>query len=77
MFKVTSIVTTIYTPVPEFISWKLGQEKPHKNCAVVEFRASDEELRHIEQVFRGIPTKNNTKEMIWKGDFAQFIFDNL
>lgn len=77
MFKITAKVRSIYYPVPEFRSWNLGEEKPYERDSVAELHASGEELRFIEQQFRGIPTVMRKETVIWRGVYAQFIYDNL
>lgn len=57
-------------------SWTLKDPKPQFH-PIVTLMASDEELAHIYNYFRGIPSRMCKDEVIWNGVYAQFIYDNL
>lgn len=57
--------------------WHVGQSKPDFEGACVEVQADGHELSHIEASFKNLPIPNETRVVKWKGDLAQFIYDNL
>lgn len=58
-------------------AWKLNQPKPLFGGSVVEVHATGEELIHIRNQFDNLPFPASATKVVWKGDLAQFIYDNL
>jgi hypothetical protein len=56
---------------------KMGQPKPDILNKIVSLTATGEELEAIKKLFVNIPMKPGAKQMEWRNDWAQFIFDNL
>jgi hypothetical protein len=56
---------------------KMGQPKPQIHNRIVSLTASGEELEAIKKLFSNIPMKPGARQVEWKGDWSQFIFDNL
>lgn len=57
-------------------SWKKFQPKPQINGATIKiFKANGDELKHIIRNFGNLPYTK--EECIWRGEMAQFIYDNL
>jgi hypothetical protein len=57
--------------------WHVGDRKPQLSQACVEVRAYGEELTYIRARFTNLPDHMLKAEIVWKGEWAQFIYDNL
>lgn len=44
---------------------------------VVDVYANGHELDYVKSHFTGLPMRLGTRAMTWRGDFAQFIYDNI
>jgi len=58
-------------------TWHIGEPKPillYRN--VLEVRAGGDELSYIEDRFTNLVT-SASKVVLWRGEFARFIADNL
>jgi hypothetical protein len=56
-------------------TWHVGNPKPSlQSCS--EVQADGHELEHIKKCFSNIPIAL-CSVVVWKGAFAQFIYDNL
>ena len=60
---------------PEY-QWHVGDEKPKVYDTVIEVQADSDELDFIAVKFQNIPMAKQAV-VTWKGDMAQFIYDNL
>lgn len=60
-------------------TWLAGKGRPNvgANSIVLELQADGEELIYIKTHFTNIPFPNRNFPTVWKGDLAQFIYDNL
>jgi hypothetical protein len=58
-------------------AWKVNQPKPLFGGGCVEVKASGAELTHIRNQFDNLPFPAGATRVVWKGDLAQFIYDNL
>jgi hypothetical protein len=57
--------------------WKVNQPKPLFGGGCVEVIATDAELVHIRNQFDNLPFPAGATRVRWRGDLAQFIYDNL
>jgi len=56
--------------------WTVGNPRPlFAECG--EVYATDEELTFIRNHFDNLPFPAGAKRVVWRGDFARFIHDNL
>lgn len=60
-------------------TWKKGQEKPMPDAEPFYLQATGNELEFIRNNFNNIPITvgAGVNKCEWKGEMAQFIFDNL
>lgn len=79
MFKVTTREKIGLLTFDRHYSWSLANDiKPSINTDhVTALAASDEELSFVYKYFRGVPTVSQTETVVWRGAYAQFIFENL
>lgn len=56
---------------------KMGQSKPIIHNKITSLIATGEELEAIKKLFTNIPMKPDAKQMEWRNDWAQFVYDNL
>jgi hypothetical protein len=66
---------------PELLSnkehcWSFGHPFPRLKGACLEVRAFGHELEYLKSNFRDLPMAHKSV-VIWKGEMAQFIYDNL
>jgi hypothetical protein len=57
--------------------WMVGSPKPLFGGGCMEVYATDAELVYIRNNFDHLPFPAGADKVVWKGDFAQFIYDNL
>lgn len=58
------------------VSWHVGQRKPTvEGCA--EVQADGDELFYIATNFRHLPVATHKAVVVWKGELARLIYDNL
>ena len=65
-------------------TWHVGSSKPkleHPGSPYVgkcvEVQADGDELEYILALFRNRPVKSAARILVWKGELAQFIYDNI
>ena len=60
------------------IGWHVGETKPREQAERIckSIQASGDELDYIRRGFDNIPMSHK-RVVIWKGEIAQFIYDNL
>lgn len=56
---------------------RIGQQKPDIKNRIISLTANGPELAVIKKAFANIPYPINSQQVIWKGEWAQHIFDNL
>ena len=66
----------------ETVTWYVGQPAPDLNVGAEQFvscAANGAELTYITQRFSGLPMRGNgtRRTILWRGDAAVFILDNL
>lgn len=59
------------------IQLKIGGDKPDIKNRIVNLTANGPELARIKQQFANLVYPRGNEEVVWKGDMAQFIWDNL
>lgn len=59
------------------IQLKIGGSKPDIKNRITSLTASGPELARIKQQFVNLIYPRGNEEVMWRGDLAQFIFDNL
>lgn len=57
--------------------WAVSKPKPLFGGACIEVYATGEELVYVRNNFDNLPFPAGASKVVWKGDFAQFIYDNL
>jgi len=57
--------------------WHINQKKPHLLGPFIEVQADMDELDAIKAQFSNLPTPHGKSVVSWKGEMAQFIYDNL
>lgn len=62
--------------VPKTHEWRYGESLPLLKRACISVQADGTELHQIKSIFSNIPFSNGSVQ-VWKGEFAQFIYDNL
>lgn len=74
----------LVSPAGEFgknetvFNWHVGESLPYpRGVTITEVQADGDELEYIFNNFRGLPLSNKKRVQTWRGDFAQFIADNL
>lgn len=69
---------TVLSSNGSVIKIKIGQlHKPEIINRIVSLTADGEELERIKQEFANIPFSRTAKSVVWKGEFARHIYDNL
>ncbi len=63
-------------PTNELI-WHINESKPHLLGPCIEVQADMDELDAIKAQFSNLPIPHGQRVVTWKGDMAQFIYDNL
>ena len=58
------------------VTWYIGRPKPLCNSCT-EVQADGHELEKIRRNFQNLPIPAHQAVVTWKGDLAQFIYDNL
>lgn len=60
-------------------NWHVGENKRRLDDdeTVIELQADGDELDEILLRIEGIPVAKHKRVMIWRGDIAQFIWENL
>jgi hypothetical protein len=73
------MLTFVNNDTGQSVSWSAGQPRPSINTAGNFSCAADgTERKFIKDNFTGAPFRlNSTTAMIWRGDWARFIADNL
>lgn len=64
------------------LDWHVGETAPKdviddESVQVLDIYADGEELEYIRDYFVGIPMKRRAHGVLWRGEFARFIFDNM
>ena len=79
MFKISIKETLGVLIYNRNCSWSLSDNKPNHILpeSIIGLTASGKELKHIHQRFRNIPSVSQKEKVVWRGVYAQFIFDNL
>lgn len=74
------IAARSFSGVREEFYWKLGEKKYLKFCLpedILSIQADGDELDEIRLRFDHIPLPKHRNSVIWRGEFAQFIWENL
>lgn len=66
-------------------TWHVGDKKPdltpshriHPSLFIWSLYADGHELQRVEQKFKNVPVRSFEQPTLWRGEMAQFIFDNL
>lgn len=58
-------------------TWYVGEENPCVWEIVDTVQADGDELEYLRRTFENLPFSNRSRVQTWRGDFAQFIADNL
>lgn len=65
---------------PREVIWHVGGVKPFKQDGletIATIQADGDELEFLETNFYGIPFVSKKNIVTWRGEMAEFIFDNL
>jgi hypothetical protein len=68
---------------PKEYNWHVGEKRPrHQGDLlgfddVCEVYADSHELEHIRRLHTNLPDVPTANSIVWRGDFAQFIYDHL
>jgi hypothetical protein len=62
---------------PQQFTWHVGQRKPTVNRPIETIEADGDEKRQIAARFTNLPITIGDQPCIWKGEMAQFIYDNM
>lgn len=57
--------------------WQCHDTWPLLQRPCIEIQADGKELSHLKTCFANLPYNKNASVQVWKGDWAQFIYDNL
>ena len=68
---------TIVSSQGAVVHLRRGQAKPEIANRIVSITVSGDELQDLKEMFTSLPYNKFKKEMIYKGDFARFLYDNL
>ena len=61
-----------------YITWHIGQSPEFQIWnGIRTVQADGDELEHIQNNFTSIPMRTGKRVVIWHGEMAQFIVDNL
>lgn len=61
-------------------TWWVDSQKPWQNIddiTIIDISADGDELGFIRDTFKNIPDAHTKRVVVWKGEFARFIYDNL
>ena len=68
---------------PKEYVWHVGEKRPRTPGTLLGFEdvcevyADGHELEHIRKIHTNLPDVPTAHSIIWRGDFAQFIYDHL
>lgn len=66
---------------PKSYNWHTGERRPLAKEQpfedVCEVYADGHELEHIRKLHTNLPDVPTARSIVWRGDFAQFIYDHL
>ena len=57
--------------------WHINEKRPYLLGPCIEVQADMDELDAIKTQFSNLPIPHGKSVVIWKGELAQFIYDNL
>ena len=72
-----SIGPAIRSDAPDTHVWKVEDDFPILQRACLEVQADGPELEHIKKSFVNLPYNKLAWMQLWKGEWAQFIYDNM
>lgn len=68
---------TVITQSGNTYHFRMHQTKTQITGRIVSLEADGEELESIKREFVNIPFTKSARTMIWKAEFARFIWENL
>ena len=72
-----SIGPAIRSDEPNSHVWMVGDDIPHLQRDCIEVQADGAELSHLKSCFVNLPYNRRASVQVWKGELAQFIYDNM
>lgn len=57
--------------------WRVGEQRPVMKEDIKTIQADGNELLYLRSRFTNLPFTSHRPVVIWRGEFARFIYDNL